>query len=245
MFGYEKGSFTGAHKRTKGKFEVASGGTLFLDEIGDMELDVQAKLLRILETREFERLGGGKTIKADVRIIAATNKNLEEMVDEKRFREDLFYRINVFPIHIPPLRERKGDIPKLSNHFIQEFSKAFGRKPPELSEKAIKKIVHYPWKGNIRELKNVLERAMILSKGPQITSHHIILNESQEKSFEQINMDRLVPMIINDHGLSLDDLESYCINYAMKISNSNVSRAARFLGLSRATLRYRLEKINE
>jgi len=245
LFGYEKGSFTGAHKRTKGKFEVASGGTLFLDEIGDMKLDVQAKLLRILETREFERLGGGKTIKADVRIIAATNKNLEEMVDEKRFREDLFYRINVFPIHIPPLRERKGDIPKLSNHFIQEFSKAFGRKPPELSEKAIKKIVHYPWKGNIRELKNVLERAMILSKGPQITSHHIILNESQEKSFEQINMDRLVPMIINDHGLSLDDLESYCINYAMKISNSNVSRAARFLGLSRATLRYRLEKINE
>ncbi|MCK5164644.1 MAG: sigma-54-dependent Fis family transcriptional regulator [Desulfobacula sp.] len=245
LFGYEKGAFTGAHKRTKGKFEVASGGTLFLDEIGDMKLDVQAKLLRILETREFERLGGTKTIKADVRIIAATNKNLEEMVEEKLFREDLFYRIDVFPIHIPPLRERKQDIPKLSNHFIQKFSKAFGRKPPELSDKAIKKLIQYPWKGNIRELKNVLERAMILSKGSQITSHHIILNESQAKSFAQINIDTLIPMIINDHGLSLDDLESYCIKYAMKTLNNNVSKAARFLGLSRATLRYRLEKMNE
>ncbi|MCD4675576.1 MAG: sigma-54 dependent transcriptional regulator [Desulfobacula sp.] len=245
LFGYEKGAFTGAHKRTKGKFEVASGGTLFLDEIGDMKPDVQAKLLRILETREFERLGGTKTIKADVRIIAATNKNLEEMVEEKLFREDLFYRIDVFPIHIPPLRERKQDIPKLSNHFIQEFSKAFGRKPPELSDKAIKKLIQYPWKGNIRELKNVLERAMILSKGSQITSHHIILNESQAKSFAQINIDTLIPMIINDHGLSLDDLESYCIKYAMKTLNNNVSKAARFLGLSRATLRYRLEKMNE
>ena len=245
LFGSEKGAFTGAHKRTKGKFEVASGGTLFLDEIGDMKLDVQAKLLRILETRQFERLGGTKTIKSDVRIIAATNQNLEEMVREKFFREDLFYRINVFPIHIPPLRERKEDIPKLSNHFIQEFSKAFGRKPPELSDKAIKKLMQYPWKGNIRELKNVLERAMILCKGYQITSHHVILNESQEKSFKQINMDTLIPMIINDHGLSLDDLENYCIKYAMQTSNSNVSRAARFLGLSRATLRYRLEKINE
>lgn len=245
LFGYEKGAFTGAHKRTKGKFEVASGGTLFLDEIGDMKPDVQAKLLRILETHQFERLGGTKVIKSDVRIIAATNKNLEEMVEEKLFREDLFYRINVFPIHIPPLRERKQDIPKLCIHFIQEFSKAFGRKPPELSEKAIKKLTRYPWKGNIRELKNVLERAMILSQGSQITSHHVILNESQAKSFEQINMDSLIPMIINDHGLSLDDLESYCIKYAMETSNNNVSRAARFLGLSRATLRYRLEKTNE
>ena len=245
LFGYEKGAFTGAHKSTKGKFETASGGTLFLDEIGDMKLDVQAKLLRILETREFERIGGTKTIKADVRIIAATNKNLEEMVEEKLFREDLFYRINVFPVHIPPLRERKQDIPKLSNHFIQKFSKAFGRKPPELSDKAIKKLTQYPWKGNIRELKNVLERAMILTKGSQITSHHVILNESQEKIFKQINLDSLIPLIINDHGLSLDDLESYCINYAMKTLNNNVSKAARFLGLSRATLRYRLEKMNE
>ncbi len=243
LFGYEKGAFTGAHKRTKGKFEIASGGTLFLDEIGDMELDVQAKLLRILETQEFERLGGGKTIKSDVRIIAATNQNLEQMVEKKRFREDLFYRINVFPIHIPPLRERKRDIPQLSTHFIHEFSNAFGRKPPELSEKAINKLRHYPWKGNIRELKNVLERAMILCKGSQITSSHLILNESQEKSFEPMNLDTMISMMINDQGLSLEDLETYFIQYAMKSSNNNVSKASRLLGMSRATLRYRLEKL--
>ncbi len=242
LFGYEKGAFTGAQKRTKGKFEVASGGTLFLDEIGDMELDVQAKLLRILETQEFERLGGGKTITADVRIIAATNKDLEEMIDKKEFREDLFYRINVFPIHIPPLRERKEDIPKLSSHFIHNFSKAFGQKPPDISEKAIQKLIRYPWKGNIRELKNVIERAMILCKGSQITSNHIILNESQEKLFEPINIEALIPMMVNDQGFRLEDLENYCIKYAMKASDNNVSRAARLLGLSRATLRYRINK---
>ncbi len=243
LFGYEKGAFTGAHKRSKGKFEVASGGTLFLDEIGDMELDVQAKLLRILETQEFERLGSQKVMRADVRIIAATNKNLEEMVENKRFREDLFYRINVFPVHIPPLRERKEDIPKLSNHFIQQFSKAFGRKPPELSGKAIKKLVRYPWRGNIRELKNVLERAMILCSGSQITSDHLVLNASLEKRFEQMKMETLIPALVKDYGFTLDDLEKNCIQYAMTVSKNNVSRAARLLGLSRATLRYRLEKI--
>lgn len=245
LFGYEKGAFTGAYKRTKGKFEVATDGTLFLDEIGDMGLDVQAKLLRILETGEFERLGGTKTIKADVRLIAATNKDIEEMVDQKLFREDLYYRINVFPIHIPPLRERKRDIPMLTNHFIQKFSIAFGRKPPDLSDKAIKKLTQYPWRGNIRELKNVLERAMILCKGSQITSNHLILNESQEKSFEHMNMDTLIPMLIDDQGLSLEDLETYCIKYVMKTSHNNVSKASRLLGMSRATLRYRLERINE
>ncbi|MCG8642699.1 MAG: sigma-54 dependent transcriptional regulator [Desulfobacterales bacterium] len=245
LFGYEKGAFTGAHKRTKGKFEVASGGTLFLDEIGDMELDVQAKLLRILETHEFERLGGGKTIKADVRIIAATNKNLEQMVEEKRFREDLLYRINVFPIRIPPLRERKEDIPKLSDHFINGFSKTFGRKPPEISSKAKKKLRTYPWKGNIRELKNVLERAMILSNGDHITTAHIVLNESHDKTVARMDVDAMLPVIIKEHGLSLEDLENRCILYAMDQSGNNVSKAARLLGLSRATLRYRLEKSSD
>lgn len=244
LFGYEKGAFTGAHKRTKGKFEIATGGTLFLDEIGDMELDVQAKLLRILESQEFERLGSSKVIKADVRIIAATNKNLEQMVEKKRFREDLFYRINVFPIHIPPLKERKSDIPKLSNHFIQEFAKAFGRKPPELSSTAVEKLVSYPWKGNIRELKNVLERAMILCGGPQITSEHLVLGAAPaEKNAASIDAVRLIPTLIRDHGMTLDDLEQGCIRYAMDESKNNVSKAARLLGVSRATLRYRLEKI--
>ena len=130
LFGHEKGAFTGAHQLKKGKFEIASGGTLFLDEIGDMELDVQAKFLRVLESKSFERLGGNKTIQADVRIIAATNQDLEKMVQEKSFREDLYYRISVFPIRIPPLRERRGDIPLLSQYFIGEFSNNFGRRPP-------------------------------------------------------------------------------------------------------------------
>ncbi|MCP4671659.1 MAG: sigma-54-dependent Fis family transcriptional regulator, partial [Desulfobacula sp.] len=242
LFGYEKGAFTGAVKQQKGKFEVASGGTLFLDEIGDMALNVQAKLLRILENQEFERIGGNKTIQADVRIIAATNKNLEKMIEAKKFREDLYYRIKVFPIHIPPLRERKEDIGILSSHFIQEFSKAFGRTPPDISEKAMTKLIHYPWQGNIRELKNVLERAMILSSRNHITSRHILLNESKLKNLEHMDIDTLIPMLINKHGLSLDGLENHCIKYALKTMNNNVSKAARLLGLSRATLRYRLEK---
>jgi len=244
LFGYEKGAFTGAVKRQKGKFEVAAGGTMFLDEIGDMELKVQAKLLRILETRQFERLGGTKTMTADVRVIAATNKDLEKMVAAREFREDLYYRINVFPIHIPPLRERKKDIPKLAVHFLHEFSRAFGKKELTLSEKAIKKLANYSWKGNIRELKNVLERAMILCKGEQITSSHLILNQSQDKLFETMDLDKLIPRIITEHGMNLEKLETRCIRYAMTAAGNNVSMAARSLGISRATLRYRLEKMD-
>ena len=242
LFGYEKGAFTGAHKQQKGKFEMASGGTLFLDEIGDMELDVQAKFLRILETQKFERLGGSKTITADVRIIAATNKDLWQMVREKKFREDLFYRINVFPIHIPPLRERKEDIHRLCRHFITEFSKAFGKKPPALSNNGLKKLLAYPWKGNIRELKNVLERAMILCTTNQITPDHLILNPYQETFPDTLPMDKLIPMVIGD---GLDTLEKRCITYAMDRAGKNVSKAARILGISRATLRYRLEKLEK
>lgn len=242
LFGHEKGAFTGADKRQKGKFEIASGGTLFLDEIGDMALNVQAKLLRILETREFERLGGNKTIKTDVRIIAATNKNLEKMIAEKQFREDLYYRIKVFPIHIPPLRERKEDIPMLTAHFINEFSKTFGRVPPEISEKAIAKLMNNPWNGNIREFKNVLERAMILCSANQITSRHIQLNEPGVKPFQHMDRDRLISVLLNEQGMNLNAIEDNCIRYAIKATNENVSKAARLLGISRATLRYRLEK---
>jgi DNA-binding NtrC family response regulator len=201
--------------------------------------------LRILERQEFERVGGSKTIQTDVRIIAATNKNLEQMIEAKEFREDLYYRIKVFPIHIPPLRERKEDIQILAAHFIQEFSKAFGTRPPDISKKALERLIRYQWQGNIRELKNVLERAMILSSGDQITSRHILLNQSREKNLEHMGLDTLIPILINEQGLSLDRLENYCIKYAMKIMNNNVSKAARLLGISRATLRYRLDKVME
>ncbi len=243
LFGYERGAFTGAHQRKKGKFELAGGGTIFLDEIGDMELDVQAKLLRVLELRQFERLGGDKTIKADVRIIAATNKDLRKLVKERKFREDLYYRINIFPIRIPPLRERKDDIPLLVAYFLKEFSAAFGRKPPVLTEKSIKKIINNPWKGNIRELRNVLERAMILSGGDQITCRHVILTEIEDRPPEPLNIDQSLAKAIGGGGINLEELEHRCIRKAMEITNQNVSKAARKLGLTRATLRYRLEKM--
>lgn len=244
LFGYERGAFTGAHQRKKGKFELASGGTLFLDEIGDMALDVQAKFLRVLESKEFERLGGDKPIQADVRIITATNKDLEEMVAQENFREDLYYRVSVFPVRIPPLRERRDDIPLLSQYFVKKFSDAFGRKTPVLSEKVLEMLYNHPWKGNIRELKNVLERAMILSKGDRITRRHVFLNEANEKPFSTMNIDQIVSLLIQDYRIGLEELETECIKFALERSGNNVSRTARMLGLSRATLRYRLEKLD-
>lgn len=243
LFGHEKGAFTGAHQQKKGKFELASGGTIFFDEIGDMELDVQAKFLRVLESKSFERLGGNKTIQADVRIIAATNKDLEKMVQEKSFREDLYYRISVFPIRIPPLRERRDDIPLLSQHFIGEFSTAFGRRPPTMTDKVMEMLYNHTWKGNIRELRNVLERAMILTKGDKITAQHVILHESQGKPLGELNLTQVVELLMRDHRVGLEDLEKTYIQYAMEVAGNNVSKAARLLGLSRATLRYRLDKM--
>lgn len=243
LFGHERGAFTGAHQLKKGKFELASGGTLFLDEIGDMELDVQAKFLRVLESKSFERLGGSKTIQANVRIIAATNKDIEKMVQEKSFREDLYYRISVFPIRIPPLRERRNDIPLLTQHFIGEFSTAFGRRPPTMTEKVSDMLYNHPWKGNIRELRNVLERAMILTKGDKITAQHVILHETQGKPLGELNLTQVVELLMRDHRVGLEDLEKTYIQYAMEVANNNVSKAARLLGLSRATLRYRLDKM--
>jgi DNA-binding NtrC family response regulator len=170
LFGYEKGAFTGADRRQKGKFEIASGGTLFLDEIGDMVMAVQAKLLRVLEGQRFQRLGSSKAIQADVRVIAATNRNLKQMVAQKQFRNDLYFRINIFPVQIPPLREHREDIPALCHHFIHEFSQALGRKTPQLTPSAQSKLSTHHWSGNIRELKNVIERAMILCRDNLITT---------------------------------------------------------------------------
>ncbi len=246
LFGYEKGAFTGASQMKKGKFEQAAGGTLFLDEIGDMELDVQAKLLRVLEQKSIERLGGSRTIPTDIRIIAATNKNLEEMVEEKSFREDLYYRISVFPIHIPPLRERRDDIEPLCNYFIQEFSQTFGRRPPQLSDRVLELFESHPWKGNIRELRNVLERAMILSKGERITTRHVILSDTGTgRPLDQMGITQIIELLLRRHRVGLEALEQAYIRHAMEEAGHNVSKAARLLGLSRATLRYRLDKMEE
>lgn len=243
LFGYEKGAFTGADRQQKGKFEMASGGTLFLDEIGDMGLDVQAKLLRIIEGQRFERLGSSRPIQVNVRVIAATNHSLKKMVEEKRFRHDLYYRINVFPINIPSLRDRRDDILLLCNHFIQKFSLDFGRKTtPTISPSALKLIKQHPWRGNIRELKNTIERAMILCKDGQITARHLVLNESPEAFLDDMTMDQIVSFLLSDSGIDLEDLERRLIHQAMHISKNNVSKAARLLRLSRPTMRYRLER---
>ena len=243
LFGYEKGAFTGAERQQKGKFELASGGTLFLDEIGDMGLEVQAKLLRVLEGQCFERLGGTRAIQCDVRIVAATNRNLKKMVEEKQFRNDLYYRIHVFPISIPPLRERREDIALLANYFIKRFSRAFGRKTAQLTPSALKKLKSHHWSGNIRELKNVIERAMILCKEEQITTRYLILHESPEAHLDEMSMDQIAGFLIGENGIDLEDLENRLVRTAMAIARQNVSRAARLLRMTRPTLRYRLERM--
>ena len=241
LFGFEEGAFTGAVHRQKGKFEQANGGTLFMDEIGDIRPDVQIKLLRAIEEKKFQRLGGSRIIETNIRIIAATNRNLEELVENSTFREDLYYRINVFPLHIPALRERIEDISLLSDYFIKEFSTAFARKAPTLSEKALSLLIKHPWKGNIRELRNVIERAMILCKGNQITTRHLILQVPAGHQFE--NVDKAINYLIADSGIDLSELEARFVRHAMQLSRNNVSKASRLLGLSRPTLRYRLEKL--
>lgn len=167
------------------------------------------------------------------------------MVQDKQFREDLYYRISVFPIRIPPLRERRDDIPLLCQYFIKEFGTSLGRRPPVLSDKVMEMLYNHPWKGNIRELRNVLERAMILAKGDKITARHVILNESHGKPLGEMNLDQIIKILIQDHRVGLEDLERKCIQYAFEAAGHNVSRAARLLGLSRATLRYRLEKLGQ
>lgn len=243
LFGYEKGAFTGALRQQKGKFERASGGTLFLDEIGDMALEVQGKLLRVLEGQRFERLGGTRSLHTNVRIISATNRNLKKMVEDKLFRNDLYYRINVFPIKMPPLREHRKDITLLANSFIKEFSHAFGRKTPLLNPAALNILKKHPWNGNVRELKNVIERAMILTKNEQITVQHLILHESPETHLHEMDLDQIVDILMNKTGVDISDLEYRFIQRAMDISGNNISKSARLLKLSRPTLRYRLEKL--
>ncbi len=168
LFGHEKGAFTGAIAQRIGRFEVANGGTIFLDEIGEVPLELQTKLLRVLQEREFERLGSSRTLRTDARLIAATNRDLEAMVSEQKFRSDLFFRLNVFPLHVPPLRERQGDIPLLVRHFTQQFSTRMKKAIDTIPSAAMDALSRYHWPGNIRELQNVIERAVIISTGPAL-----------------------------------------------------------------------------
>jgi len=238
LFGYEKGAFTGANVAKPGKFEQADTGTVFLDEIGDVPPAIQVKLLRILQEREFERLGSNKVRHIDVRVVAATNVDLREALEQGTFREDLYYRLNVMPISIPPLRERREDIPFLAEHFVQKLWKDVGSVANAISEEAIQKLMQYHWPGNVRELENVVERSLVLASGPELTSADIRLDSAPRAHRPAANAEYGIP-----EGLTLDEYEQAIIRDALKRSNNNKSQAARMLGLTRNALRYRLTQM--
>jgi len=231
LFGHERGSFTGAVARKLGKFELAHNGTIFLDEIGDLSLTIQIKLLRVLQEREFERVGGTQTIKVDVRLITATNKNLENDVAQGKFREDLFYRLNVIPIYIPPLRERREDIPHLANYFLKKYASEMGKNIKGFSKEAMAFLIDYNWTGNIRELENVIERIAVIS------NNKIIMPDDLPKELKS-------PVVTIDTKETLWDIEKVLIIKALNETNWNKSKAAKKLGISRSILRYRIEKYN-
>lgn len=234
LFGHEKGAFTGAHVRRAGRFELADGGTLFLDEIGEISLGVQAKLLRVLQERTFERVGGEKTIKVDVRIIAATNKDLLAECKKGHFREDLYYRLSVFPIILPPLRERREDIPLLVQHFL---NKLVGGKGKVFSTEVIKHFKNYHWSGNVRELQNIVERMVIICPQKEIGIEWL-----PEFVYHTLKGNTHQMFSLPPEGISLEELEKSLLDQALELAKGNQTHAAQLLGLSRHAFLYRLEK---
>ncbi len=240
LFGHEKGSFTGAHQRKLGKFEIANGGTLFLDEVGELEMLLQAKLLRVIQEREFERVGGTELIKTDVRIISATNRDLKKAVDEKNFREDLYYRLNSFPINIPPLRQRRGDILVLAQHFLDTINKKLNKNIKGFSKKAIKLIYEYNWPGNIREMENTIERCMIIAENDVIELDDL---PAHIKAAEPSSSYELSGSLFGDENIiPFEKLKEESIRHALKITDGNIVEAAKKLQLGRATIYRLMEK---
>ncbi len=236
LFGHEKGAFTGAADQRKGRFELADKGTLFLDEIGDMSTTTQAKILRVLQEGEFERLGGSSTIKVDVRLLTATHKNLEQMVEEGGFRQDLFFRLSVVPLHLPPLRNRPMDIPTLAEHFLNHFCKKNRKDIRSFESEAMEALLAYQWPGNIRELENAIERAVILCLEEKIALTHLPLQVRQSYAD---NTER--PFAIRP-GLTLKDMEKELILSTLRQTDNNRTRAAEILGVTRQTLQNKLKE---
>jgi DNA-binding NtrC family response regulator len=233
LFGHEKGAFTGASSKRMGKFELADGGTIFLDEVGDMSMPLQAKILRVLQSKEFERVGGTRTIKVDVRVISATNKDLKKMVERGEFRKDLYYRLNVVQIDIPPLRNRKEDIPLLVDHFIRNFSEQMGKEIKGISPRAMEFLLSYNWPGNVRELEHVIQRAIVLEKGDTITDASLPPEIREAK--EPHSLSELIKG-------SLGEMEARAIKAALESAGGNRSVAAKILGVSRKTLFNKMRK---
>ena len=239
LFGHEKGSFTGAIKRKLGRFELADKGTIFLDEIGDIPLGTQVKLLRVLQEKELERVGGEETITIDVRVITATNRNLMKMVEEGKFREDLFYRLQVIPIELPPLRDRVDDIPMLIEHFLKKKASQLNKMFPRISDKAMKELMNYFWPGNVRELENLIERAVVLCEGEEIGLNDlpILLGDPSKMTLSLPRED--LPL-----DQALEDLERQLIGRALEKAKGVKTETARILGLKTSALYYKLEKYN-
>lgn len=238
LFGHEKGSFTGAAGKRIGRFELANGGSIFLDEIGDINLSTQVKLLRVLQEKEFERVGGTEIIRTDVRVIAATNKNLEEAIKKGQFREDLFFRLNVVPINVPPLRERREDVERLAYHFLNRYSAEANKKITKIDKKAIDLMARYHWPGNVRELENAIQRAVVLSDGDSIYPSNLPLDVQTHHKDDALNLLR------EDAGLT-DKVENYekeLIVKAMEKANQVQTKAAKLLSVNRTALIYKLKK---
>ncbi len=239
LFGHLKGAFTGAHRDRRGRFTLADGGTIFLDEIGAMSLGLQAKFLRVLQEKEFEPVGGTKSIRVDVRIIAATNQDLKKAVEEGRFREDLYYRLNVVPVHLPPLRERKEDIPPLTYHFLRRYSQELGKDVREISPEALESMLQYDWPGNIRELENAIERAMVLSKGSTLSVETLPLasaGREAEVSHENISYQEAKKVV-------LESFERRFFTRILREAGGNVSQAARRAQIDRKNLYQKMKEL--
>jgi DNA-binding NtrC family response regulator len=236
LFGHERGAFTGAVSRRPGRFEVANNGTLFLDEIGEIPLSMQVKLLRVLEQREIQRVGGNETLKVDVRLIVATNRDLEEEVAEGRFREDLYYRLKVVQIVAPPLRHRRSDIPLLAQHFLAEFARENGRSVPTLSRDAVEALQAYHWPGNVRELRNIMENTFVFLQGDTVTARDLPGTIKNEKVAPSDTLS--IPM-----GLPLEEVETIYLKRTLAAVDGNRTRAAEALGISRRTLQRRIKEL--
>jgi len=235
LFGYEKGAFTGAHAAKKGRFELAEGGTLFLDEIGELNLATQVKLLRVLQAREFERLGGTRTLRSNVRLIAATNKDIEKAIATKSFRDDLYYRLNVFAIFIPPLRERKPDLLLLADHFLEKASLANGKHIKRISTPAIDMLMSYHWPGNVRELENAIERAVVVCDGQVVHAHHLPPTLQTAASSGTV-----MSLSLKD---AIDAYEKDLIQDALKTARGNRAKAARLLSTTGRIMNYKVRQL--
>ncbi|MCH8965813.1 MAG: sigma-54-dependent Fis family transcriptional regulator, partial [Planctomycetes bacterium] len=238
LFGHEKGAFTDAKSLKQGLFELASGGTAFLDEVGDMLPALQAKLLRFLEEKTFRRVGGVQDITVDVRIIAATNRDIQQAVAERSFREDLYHRLNVITVELPPLRERDGDLELLTRHFVDTYCREYHKNITEIEQKAFDRLRSYSWPGNVRELRNTIERAVILSKSATLTAGDFVIGRQDESASFNLRGLQLPP-----DGLDLQDVEAELVRQALQRTAKNQTKAAKLLGLSRDQLRYRMEKL--